>query len=302
VADPTAEDRAREMGWLPKEEYRGQAEWIDAEAYLKRGESMMPFLRANNRKLDEQNRALQARLEEQGRLLKANEAALNELREVNNERTREAAEQSVDDLIQGIKEARTANDVDKEIELQGRLDDTRAKLREAERTKTKPNADGTVTTRPDSGVAPPGATGEDFTQRQEWKDFSAANPDIVNDPIAIATANAIMIQMIAKGEITSAMTPQTRWQKVADATKKRLGIVDNARRQEPSKVEGSRPSGEGSSERSTSGKSFSDLPQAAKDACGRQEKDSRLVGAGKKYKDVAAYRAYYVGKYFEGEE
>ena len=288
MADPTAEDRAREMGWLPKEEYRGQAEWIDAEAYLKRGESMMPFLRANNRKLDEQNRALQARLEEQGRLLKANEAALNELREVNNERTREAAEQSVDDLIQGIKEARTANDVDKEIELQGRLDDTRAKLREAERTKTKPNADGTV--------------GEDFTQRQEWKDFSAANPDIVNDPVAIATANAIMIQMIAKGEITSTMTPQARWQKVADATKKRLGIVDNARRQEPSKVEGSRPSGEGSSERSTGGKSFSDLPQAAKDACGRQEKDSRLVGPGKKYKDVAAYRAYYVGKYFEGEE
>jgi len=298
VAEPTNEDRAKEMGWLPKEEYRGQAEWVDADTYLKRGESMMPFLRANLRRSEEQNRTLNQRLEEQGRMLKANEAALQELREVNNERTREAAEQSVDDLVQGIKDARTANDVDKEIELQGRLEDTRAKLREA---KTKPNSDGTVVTRPGAGVAPSGATGEDFTQRQEWKDFSAANPDIVNDPIAIATANAVMIQMISKGEITAEMTPQTRWQKVADATKKRLGIVDNPRREAAPRVEGSRPSGEGSSDRSTGVKSFSDLPQQAKDACDRQAKDSRLVGVGKRYKDVAAYRAYYVGKFFEGE-
>jgi hypothetical protein len=298
MTEPTDEARAKEMGWLPKEEYRGQAEWVDADTYLKRGESMMPFLRANLRRSEEQTRTLNQKLEEQGRLLRANEAALQELREVNNERTRETAEQSVDDLVQGIKDARATNDVDKELELQGRLDDTRAKLREA---KGKPNTDGTVTTRPDAGVAPPGATGEDFTQRQEWKDFSAANPDIVNDPIAIATANAVMIQMIAKGEITAEMTPQSRWQKVADATKKRLGIVDNPRREAPSRVEGSRPSGEGSSDRSGGGKGFSDLPQQAKDACDRQAKDSRLVGPGKRYKDVAAYRAYYVGKFFEGE-
>jgi len=56
---------------VPKEEYRGQAEWVDADTYLKRGESMMPFLRANLRRSEEQNRTLNQRLEEQGRMLKS---------------------------------------------------------------------------------------------------------------------------------------------------------------------------------------------------------------------------------------
>jgi len=76
---------------------------VDADTYLKRGESMMPFLRANLRRSEEQNRTLNQRLEEQGRCSKPTKLLFRSFaRSIT--RDREAAEQSVDELIQGIKE------------------------------------------------------------------------------------------------------------------------------------------------------------------------------------------------------
>ena len=38
-----AETAAREMGWRPKEEFRGEAEkWVDAETFVSRGEHFLP--------------------------------------------------------------------------------------------------------------------------------------------------------------------------------------------------------------------------------------------------------------------
>jgi hypothetical protein len=54
--DPDTEARARSMGWAPKDEWRGSDDrWVDAEAFVKRGEEIMPILRANLRKLETEN-------------------------------------------------------------------------------------------------------------------------------------------------------------------------------------------------------------------------------------------------------
>lgn len=51
VVEPTVEDRARDMGWRPKEEFKGEeSKWTDAETFVKRGEEILPILRANSRK------------------------------------------------------------------------------------------------------------------------------------------------------------------------------------------------------------------------------------------------------------
>lgn len=49
--EPTIEDNAREMGWRPKEEFKGPEDrWVDAETFVKRGEEILPILRANSKK------------------------------------------------------------------------------------------------------------------------------------------------------------------------------------------------------------------------------------------------------------
>lgn len=44
---PEVEDKARRMGWVPKEEFRGDPEkWRPAEEFVERGENMVPLLRS----------------------------------------------------------------------------------------------------------------------------------------------------------------------------------------------------------------------------------------------------------------
>lgn len=51
---PSAEDRAMAMGWTPKSQFKGDPErWVDAETFVKRGEEFLPFLKANNRRLEQ---------------------------------------------------------------------------------------------------------------------------------------------------------------------------------------------------------------------------------------------------------
>ena len=46
------EAEARDMGWVPREEYRGKEEnWRDAEDFVKRGETILPIVTAQNKKL-----------------------------------------------------------------------------------------------------------------------------------------------------------------------------------------------------------------------------------------------------------
>lgn len=51
---PSAEDRAMAMGWTPKAQFKGDPErWVDAETFIKRGEEFLPFLKANNKRLEQ---------------------------------------------------------------------------------------------------------------------------------------------------------------------------------------------------------------------------------------------------------
>lgn len=52
-AEPTFEDRALTMGWTPKEQFKGDPDkFVDAETFVKRGEEFLPFVKANNKRLE----------------------------------------------------------------------------------------------------------------------------------------------------------------------------------------------------------------------------------------------------------
>ncbi len=49
----SVEQRARNMGWMPKGAWRGEPDrWVDAATYVDRGERMLPLLQERNRALD----------------------------------------------------------------------------------------------------------------------------------------------------------------------------------------------------------------------------------------------------------
>src|SRR3990167_8194923 len=48
------ETKARDMGWVPKEQYRGDPErWKPADEFVRRGEEVLPIVNAENRRLKE---------------------------------------------------------------------------------------------------------------------------------------------------------------------------------------------------------------------------------------------------------
>lgn len=62
---PQAEADARLMGWVPKDEFRGNPdEWMDAEAFVRRGREITPILRKNNERLLNKVRELETKLME----------------------------------------------------------------------------------------------------------------------------------------------------------------------------------------------------------------------------------------------
>ena len=61
------EQRARRMGWRPREEFRGAADrWMPAEAFVERGEQLLPLLQERNRAADRTITDLQRQISEQG--------------------------------------------------------------------------------------------------------------------------------------------------------------------------------------------------------------------------------------------
>lgn len=65
---PSIEERAREMGWRPKEEWEGpEDKWREADEYVKRGEEFLPIVQARARALEDkikkQEEAYAARLQ-----------------------------------------------------------------------------------------------------------------------------------------------------------------------------------------------------------------------------------------------
>lgn len=54
------ESEAIALGWSPREKWRGDPEnWIDAETFLRRGKEILPLLKASNKKLEDNLRAIQ---------------------------------------------------------------------------------------------------------------------------------------------------------------------------------------------------------------------------------------------------
>ncbi len=259
------EARAREMGWVPKEQFKLNPDrWVDAQTYVDRGEEILPVLRSNNRKLTDEVVSLRTQLRE-------TQAAIEDLKNFNTEIAKTNAKAREKELLSQISEARSAGNTEVEIELTNQLTDLKAEIKTA---ASKP-------------VVKPVST-ETPQLTPEMKTWMGENPWFGTDKRKTGYAFGVAEELKANG-----LTPGTKPFYDAMDTELAKQFNPNPRRREPSKVEG------GSSNSGSSGdpdaKTFADLPQDAKDACEKQA--AKFVG--KTFKTLADWRAHYVKKYFE---
>lgn len=276
------EAAAKALGWVPKEQFRGDPErWVDAEAFVRRGEEIMPILRQNNARLQAEVDGLRGQLTEAQQTIKASQEAIEALKEYQGEATQQAVAQAKKDLIAQIAAAREAGDVQGELELTGQLQDVRDAERDV-KAATKPTTAPVATPAPTTAPA----------ANPEWVAWQRENPwwgtDRRKTALMIAEAEELRSDPANKGLVGRAFFDK--------ALENVEAILDP--RAVHSKVEDGQGSATASPSKSNK-KTYKDLPQEAKDMCEFQA--DKLVGKGRAFSDKAAWQAHYAKEYFGAE-
>lgn len=263
---------AKAIGWVPKERFKGKPDdWVDAHEFLARGEKFIPFLKASKKKLEDKVDVQSRQISELQNQLRANNMALEEIKTT---ATKTDTNAEIAELRTQIASAMREQEYEKAEELREQLVEKRMSLRNPQQAQVP-------------GGAPAG-----IEQTPEWREFLEENPWWVSDAGLRAAAVEVAKEMDRNGELTPMTGPRERLSKIAEEVRERY--MTNTRRSAPSKVGSSRPA-----PRRTNGRTYADLPPDAKQACDNYV--PRLVGEGKKFKDVESWQKSYAAKYWEGE-
>ncbi len=264
---------ARTMGWRPKEEYKGNPDkWVDADAYVEKGQHVMPILLENNKRLQKDLLTRDTKigtLETQLAELKTAQEKLLEHQTKANERDVAVTRAN---LKERLKTARENDDLDAELDIQEAL----KKLDE------KPEVKPVI---PDKKQTAPTI----HPEVQEWMDenpwFSSTEPE---DKKRAKAYTRIAEDLREEG---NQKTGRAFMESVDAAYQKQFGKKDP----ESDKFDSgtNRPTG------SNGAKTYSALPAAAKQAC--LEDADRLVGPDKKFKDIKAWQTEYAKIYWEND-
>lgn len=269
--DSNVEIEARNMGWVPKEDFRGDvSKWKDADTFVKDGKHIMPILRKNNETLLQGQQALRQQVELLSRQLEAAKGDFETLQQFHNE---EVARRSVEvkrDLLAKLRAAKSDGDVDSEVELTDQLSQLNAATK---------------------------AVKDSIEGAEEAEDTPDARMQAaVNDPIFVAwrQANPWLDQdqalthkaMAAAYEIKREQPNLVGGAFFAELDRRLAG---GSGRPKPGKVEESRG---GSSVNNSSGRSYADLPADVKVVCDKFAR--QFVNPDGRFKTEGDYRRHYV--------
>ncbi len=236
------EQEARVQGWVPKDDFRGnEADWIDAETFVKRGREINPILKQNNARLMKELQQRDKALEE----LRATTEEFKKFQKEQYERKSKELEGEISKLREEKKQAISSGDGDRAVEIDDRIDE----LREEKRQAKEESKEEEKQTPPAQQVDP---------VLQSWLD---KNTWYREDVTLAAVANA-------EAERIKRYNPYIQGQEFLDELDKNLEEVINperlGRKKKPrSPVEGAK----GGSSSSKGGKGYDDLPADAKAAC-----------------------------------
>lgn len=270
---------AREMGWVPKEEFRGDInKWVDADTYVQHGKAVMPILRKNNETLRADITGLRGQLSQLQAALEQSQQTIKDLQDFHAENVKQRVEKARSDLLAEISRARKEEDVEAETAAIGEL----SRLDAAAEADKKA---GHTETTSSSGNG----------EKKEVK----LDPAFVNwaqgtgwyglDPVKTGLADGISRKLRAE-DPNFTLKGVDFLRKVEAEVEKVMG---GGARGSSQHVEG----GGNGADAGTGGggHSFSDLPADAKAKCNAQA--SKFVGPGKLCKDLQAWQSYFASQW-----
>lgn len=267
------EQRARDMGWVPQDQFRQKDKWVDAETFVRRGEEITPILKANNRKLEEQLAAARGEVQRLAQMFQASQESITELQTFHEQNLTTSLANQKKQLLAQLADAREEGDVVREVEIQDELAELRERPTKVEKKVAPQTPQQPAQPQVDPAIA-------EWQKQNTW--FGV---DPRRTQKAIGVANLISADM-----------PELSGHEFTAELSRRLA---NDGMPTQSKVGGGRPSGQ-SGGMGGGGSGYDSLPPDARDACDRQAK--KLVGEGRAFKDVASWQSYYAKIYFKGEQ
>ena len=126
----SVEERASRMGWKPKEEYTGEHEWVDAEAFLERTENDAKYLRKSLSQLERNYTKLE----------KTTEAILNHTQRQVAAAEKEGYEKAMQEINERMAKAVENSDIEAANEALKDRDNLNKKISEKQQTHD-PNED-----------------------------------------------------------------------------------------------------------------------------------------------------------------
>lgn len=259
------EQEAAALGWVPKEQFRGDPEkWTDAETFVRRGHEIMPILRKNNEKLTATVENLTGEVSTLKESLKAAQEAMAEFKQYHEETAKREYQRAVEDLKAKRKQARADGEHELADEINDALDELSAN---APKEITKPAAPAPAPTPAQPNLDP------------EYVKWEKDNEAWLKDSEKAAYAQSIAQYVRA----TSKLTGRAFLDKITEEVETRFSGS------RPGRVEGT-----GGTPRA-GGKTYSDLPAEARAACDRMA--AKLVGPNRAFADIEAWRKSYVKSY-----
>lgn len=275
--DRNYEEEAAEMGWVPEDKFQGDKEkWIDAKTFVDRGEHILPILRENNKRLrkdlltrDKKIATLESSLSDMDKAVKA-------LQKHYTEATQQEVAKAEAALREKLKEARAADDVDTELEIQDKLAEIKDKKKEAK----------------DAAENPPKDEGKGQQQlHPEVAEWMEDNPWFGDTTSPENKKRTKALTRIAEDlrEDGETIVGKAFMEKCMEILEEQEGKKSNnsSNSRTSSKVEGAR-SGSGSG---TGSRGFASLPKEAKDIC--HADNDRFVGPGKMFKTVKEWEDHF---------
>lgn len=273
-ATPEIQAQAEKMGWIPPARFKGDPErFVDADAYVERGETVLPIVKEHNKRLTQEVETLRAESAKTAAALKAAELAIAQLEERNSVATQKAVEAARRQVKAQLAAASEADDHEGVAELTEQLIVMNAAEKEAKKAPVVLS-----TPAPTSPAIDPAMTA-----------WNADNPWFGTDKRKTAFALAVAEELRANGERAQGRDFYELIGAEVEATfssKDKSAPVD--------KVEGAR---NGSSAEIRGKKSYASMPADARAAC---DADARnFVGEKKKFKTIADWRNRYAELYFQ---
>ena len=274
-ADAETQAKAEKLGWIPPARFKGDVDrFVDAAEYIERGETVLPIVKEQNKRLHlELDEAKARQLRTEAALATATKA-IDEINERHTVATQKAVEKAKAEVKAQLAAASEAGDHAAVAELTQQMVD----LKDAE-----------VPTKVEKKDAPLANT---FVPPADLAEWNRENPWFGTNKRKTALALGIAQEMREGGET---LTGRAFYEKVAAEVDKELG-GKAAELPRGDKVDSARQEGD-ASRGNGKGKTFAALPADAKAAC---DSDARnFVGPNKKYKTQAEWRSRYAELYFQ---